>query len=162
MTDFKRLTFSELCDRLCENKRTLIVYHVRSDADAVGSAFALKEILAMMGIPAICACSDEVPVRLRFISDDSQGSVLIDGDISSIDHQRVISVDSASPAQLGDMFELLHKDIDIMIDHHGQGTVYADHYIKADAAATAEIIYGIHEERRLSSRRSKKENLVEG
>ena len=55
MTDFNSLSFSELCDRLCENKRTLIVYHVRSDADAVGSAFALREILCLMGIPTLCA-----------------------------------------------------------------------------------------------------------
>ena len=75
MTDFKQLTFGEICDKLCEEKRTLIVYHVRSDADAVGSAFALRELLVLMGIPALCACSDEVPQRLRFISDDCQGSV---------------------------------------------------------------------------------------
>lgn len=141
--NFKRLSFGELCDKLCENKKTLIVYHIRSDADAVGSAFALKEILGLMGIPALCACSDEVPARLRFISDESQGSVVIDGDIAAIGHQRVISVDSATPEQLGAMYELLHRDIDIMIDHHAQGRVYADYYIKSDSSATAEIIFGI-------------------
>ena len=145
MTDFKQLTFSELCDKLCENKRTLIIYHVRSDADAVGSAFALRELLMHMGIPALCACSDEVPQRLRFISDDSQGSVLLDSDVD-IDHERVISVDSASPSQLGEIFNVLKKDVDIMIDHHAQGTVYADNYIDSEAAATAEIIYEIAKE----------------
>ena len=145
MTDFKRLTFDELCDKLCENKRTLIIYHVRSDADAVGSAFSLRKLLNMMGIPALCACSDEVPDRLRFISDDAQGSVLFDENID-IDHERVISVDSASPAQLGDIFNKLKKDVDIMIDHHAMGTVYADCYIEPDASATAEIIYAIAKE----------------
>ena len=145
MTDFNRLSFDELCDRLCENKRTLIVYHVRSDADAVGSAFALRELLVLMGIPALCACADEVPERLRFISDDAQGSVLLDPDID-INHERVISVDSASPTQLGAMFDMLNKNIDIMIDHHAQGTVYADCYIDAAASATAEIIYEIAKE----------------
>lgn len=145
MTDFKSLTFGELCDRLCEDKRTLIVYHVRSDADAVGSAFALRELLSLMGIPALCACSDEVPERLRFISEDSQGSVLLDPDID-INHERVISVDSASPAQLGNMFDMLKKNVDIMIDHHAQGTVYADNYVDAEASATAEIIYEIAKE----------------
>ena len=48
INDFKKLSFSELCDKLSENKRTLIIYHVRSDADAVGSAFALREILSLM------------------------------------------------------------------------------------------------------------------
>ena len=142
---FKNLSFDELCDKLCENKRTLIVYHVRSDADAVGSAFALKELLNLMGIPALCACSDEVPVRLRFISEDTQGSVVLGNDID-IDHERVISVDSASPSQLGDLFNKLLKNIDIMIDHHAQGTVYADYYIDSEAPATAQIIYEIAKE----------------
>lgn len=140
--DFVSLSFDELCARLSENKPTLIVYHTHSDADAVGSAFALKEIFKLMGIPAVCACSDEVPERLRFISDYAQGSVLIDEGID-LGHERVISVDTASPTQLGDMFHILHKDIDIMIDHHARGTVYADHFIDTSASATGEIIYAI-------------------
>ena len=63
-----------------------------------------------------------------------------------IDHERVISVDSASPSQLGELFNVLKKDVDLMIDHHAQGTVYADHYIDPEAAATAEIIYEIAKE----------------
>ena len=139
---FKNLSLDELCEKLCENKTTLIVYHVRSDADAVGSAFALKELLRLMGIQAICVCSDEVPERLRFLSEDTQGSVVVE-DGMDFGHQRVISVDSASPSQLGEMFDRLRKDIDIMIDHHGVGTVYADNYIDASASATGEIIFTI-------------------
>lgn len=145
MGKFRSLGFEELCDRLAERKKTLIVYHVRSDADAVGSAFALRELFSMMDIQAVCACSDEVPARLTFISEGIQGSVVLDDDLI-IGHERVISVDSASPQQLGSLFNRLHRDIDIMIDHHGQGTVYADYYVSPDAAATAEIIYDIARE----------------
>ena len=139
---FNALTMDELCARLCENKMTLIVYHVRSDADAVGSAFALREILRLMGIPSFCVCSDEVPERLRFLSEDAQGSVVIDEDMD-LGHERVISVDSALGSQLGGMFDRLRKDIDLMIDHHSVGTPYADNYIDTDASATGEIIYAI-------------------
>lgn len=142
-TNFKALTFEALCEKLCENKNTLIVFHARPDADAVGSAFALRELLFAMGINAICACVDEVPERLSFMSEDVQGSVLLDDFV--LGHERVISVDAASPAQLGGLFDRLHKDIDIMIDHHGLGTVYADNYIRDDAAATGEIIFDIAE-----------------
>lgn len=142
MTHFKALPFDGLCQKLCENKRTLIIYHIRSDADAVGSAFALKEILRLMGVPAYCACSDEIPERLQFLVDGTQGSVLLDADMP-IDFERVISVDSASPAQLGELFIRLRKDVDIMIDHHANGSVYADNYIDPTAAATGEIIYAI-------------------
>ena len=142
MSRFQTLDMRSLCERLCEKKRTLIVYHVRSDADAVGSAFALRELLRIMNIPAICACGDEVPERLRFLTDGAQGSVLL-SDEMGLDHERVISVDSASPQLLGDLFERLHRNVDLMIDHHGMGTVYADHYIDPDACATGEIIYEI-------------------
>ena len=142
MMQFKALSLDQLCDKLCEQKTTLIIYHVRSDADAVGSAFALKELLRLMGINAFCACSDEVPERLRFLSEDTQGSVVPDMKMS-FGHQRVISVDSASPSQLGEMFNILRKDVDIMIDHHGIGTVYADNYIDPKASATGEIIFAI-------------------
>ncbi len=143
-TQFKVLSLDGLCQKLCENKRTLIIYHIRSDADAVGSAFALKELLRMMGIPAYCACSDEIPERLQFLADGTQGSVLLEEDLP-IDYERVISVDSASPSQLGALFTRLRRDVDIMIDHHASGSVYADNYIDSEAAATGEIIYYIAE-----------------
>ena len=137
---FKSLTLDALCQRLCENKKTLIIYHIRSDADAVGSAFALRELLRVMGIPSYCLCSDEIPERLQFLTDGVQGSVLLEEGLKP-DYERVISVDSASPTQLGALFDRLRKDVDIMIDHHASGTKYADNYIDAEACATGEIIY---------------------
>ena len=139
---FNEIQFDKLCQLICEDKRTLIVYHIRSDADAVGSAFALKELLRVMGIQSYCACSDEIPERLQFLTDGVQWSVLLDDELY-MDFERVISVDSASPSQLGELFSKLHKNIDIMIDHHATGTPYADYYIEPDAAATGEIIYAI-------------------
>ncbi len=140
--DFKAFSFEELCERLSENKKTLIVFHTRPDADAIGSAFALRELLSLMGVQAICACDNEIPARLSFLTEDTQGGVVLD-DFFLLGHERVISVDSASPAQLGSLFERLHRDIDIMIDHHAEGKVYADSYIRPDAAATGEIIFDI-------------------
>ena len=97
--DFKAFGFDELCDKLCENRKTLIIYHSHPDADAIGSAFALRELLTMMGIQTICACEDEVPARLAFLTEDVQGGVVLDDDFF-LGHERVISVDSASPQQL--------------------------------------------------------------
>ena len=142
LEQFKRLSMDELCTRLCQQRKTLIIYHVRSDADAIGSAFALRELLRAMDIPAICACADEVPERLRFLCDGVQGSVLLEEGME-LDHDRVISVDSASPSQLGELYDRLHKYIDLMIDHHAMGTIYADNYIDSEASATGEIIYEI-------------------
>ena len=140
--NFKQLSLDELCFSLCEDKKTLILFHVRADADAVGSAFALRELLRMMGIQSYCACSDELPERLQFLTDGVQWSVLLEDDMR-LDYERIISVDSATPMQLGSLFNRLHKDIDIMIDHHAMGTVYADNYIDVEASSTGEIIYRV-------------------
>ncbi len=140
--NFKQLSLDELCFSLCEDKKTLILFHVRADADAVGSAFALRELLRMMGIQSYCACSDELPERLQFLTDGVQWSVLLEEDMR-LDYERIISVDSANPMQLGSLFNRLHKDIDIMIDHHAMGTVYADNYIDVEASSTGEIIYRV-------------------
>lgn len=142
ISNFRQLSMDELCEKLCEQRKTLIIYHVRSDADAIGSAFALRELLRVMNIPAICACSDDIPERLEFLAGGVQGSVCIEDEMM-LDHDRVISVDSASPVQLGDMYTRLRRNVDIMIDHHAMGTVYADNYIDAEASATGEIIYEI-------------------
>lgn len=142
MEKFKTLSLDELCLSLCENKKTLIIFHVRSDADAVGSAFALRELFRIMGIQSYCVCSDELPEKLAFLTDGVQWSVLLEEDMR-LDYERIVSVDSASPEQLGELFNRLHKDIDIMIDHHANGTPYAANYIDPEASSTGEIIYRI-------------------
>lgn len=139
---YRALDLRSLCERICEDRKTLIVYHIRSDADAVGSAFALRELLRAMNIPAFCACADEIPERLRFLTDGVQGSVLMEEELR-LDHDRVISVDSASPQQLGDLYNRLNRYVDLMIDHHASGIVYADNYILPEASATGEILYEI-------------------
>ena len=95
MEKFKTLSLDELCLSLCENKKTLIMFHVRADADAVGSAFALRELLRLMGIQSYCVCSDELPEKLAFLTDGVQWSVLLEDDMR-LDYERIISVDSAS------------------------------------------------------------------
>jgi nanoRNase/pAp phosphatase (c-di-AMP/oligoRNAs hydrolase) len=95
-----------------------------------------------MGIHAYCVCSDELPEKLAFLTDGTQGSVLLE-DGMRLDYERIISVDSASPVQLGGLFNRLHRDIDIMIDHHANGTPYAANYIDPEASSTGEIIYKI-------------------
>lgn len=142
INSFKPLSAEELCESIAIKKKTLILFHINPDADAVGSAFALRELLKTMDIPAYCACSEEIPEKLAFITDGTQGSVLLDGSIT-VDYERIITVDSASPSQLGELFSRLHKNVDIMIDHHSKGTVYADNYIDSEASATGEIIYSL-------------------
>lgn len=140
---YKDLTLRSLAERLAGVKKALILFHARPDADAVGSAFALADIIGDMGGEAYCLCADEVPGRLSFLS----GGESVNADrlpAGFSDDAAVIAVDSASPAQLGSIFEVFSPAL--MIDHHGVGERYADGYTDPSAAATGEIIFALAKE----------------
>ena len=143
MTNPTHLSFEELCERLEIPQSTLILFHRNPDADAVGSAFALKSVLQNLGSHAWCVCANEVPARLLFLTDGEQESVLPEYIPDDFEIERIISVDTASPSQMGELWELYGESIDLMIDHHASGEPYADAYIRPDAAATGEILFAL-------------------
>jgi len=59
------------------------------------------------------------------------------------ENARFVSVDTASPSQLGALYELYGDRVSLMIDHHEAGTPYADHLIVPNAAACGEIVYDL-------------------
>ncbi len=144
--NFKELSLNELCDKLSYKADTLILFHIRPDGDAVGSAFSLANILRELGNKVFCVCGDEIPDRLKFIVDNEQESVLVSALNGSFKPKRIITVDCAAKNQLGELGSIYKDQIDIMIDHHKTGMPFADNYINPDACATGEIIFDIAKE----------------
>ena len=142
---YRLLSLVETVDRLCDKKDTLILCHARPDCDTVGSALALKKLLIAMGMKAHIACESELPHRLEFLP-IGQESLLESKIPADFVAERVISVDTASPMQLGELEEKYLNKVELMIDHHGKGTQYADGYIIPDFSATGEIIFAISRE----------------
>lgn len=148
MTDasaYIALTSDEAADILCQSQRYLILFHVHPDGDAVGSAFALRAMIEASGRQAYCVCADEVPERLLFASEGYQDSVLYESIPEGFVPEKIISVDTASPSQLGGLYDIFKDKIDMMIDHHGKGTSYADYYTCPEASACGEVLYGLLE-----------------
>lgn len=143
MRNFKQFTLDEVCDFLSAKKNTLIIFHVRPDADAIGASYALKLVLEAMGSKVFCTCESEIPARLAFLTEKYQRSARFENMDKSFEFERVITVDTASPSQLGTLQSLFIDKIDLMIDHHENGTKYADYYVRSDYAASGEIIYEI-------------------
>ena len=141
-TEYKELTKEQVLQTLSKPQPTLILFHVHPDGDAVGSAFALSLWLAEMGSPAYCVCADEIPERLTFLTKGLQQSVLPSSIPEGFENARVITVDSASPMQLGSLYEVFGSRISLMIDHHERGMRYADHWV-VSTAATGELIYDL-------------------
>ena len=137
----KDLSFESVVSFLKEKKDTLIIFHVRPDADAIGSAFALRFVLEALGSRAYCISSDEIPHRLKFLTDGIQDSSLPSSVPDDFCSPRIIAVDCASATQIGSIFSDYTPELSI--DHHGTSQRYSDGYVLPNAAATGEIIYDI-------------------
>lgn len=143
MKTFKKLTFNEVCEALATPKSTLILFHARPDGDAVGSAFALKLLLEAAGSRAWCVCANEVPQRLKFLSEGIQESAVVSAIPADFNAERIVTVDTASPAQLGDLLPEFGERVDLMIDHHSKGEPYADCFVAHGVAAAGEIVFDL-------------------
>ncbi len=142
---YRHLGVAELAARLQASADTLIIFHRHPDGDAIGSGFALRSILEAMGCRALCVCEDEIPTRLRFLVGDAQASILCENLPVDFIPTQIIAVDTASPGQMGTLFERYGECVDWMIDHHGKGEMYADGWILPEAAATGEMILSLAE-----------------
>lgn len=137
-------TLDELIAELETPLNTLIIFHRNPDADAVGSAFALRNVLEQLGSPARCICQEEVPEYLQFLSNDIQESVQSEAVLADFEPARIVSVDTASLSQMGTLAEAFGNRVDVMIDHHEGDEAYGSvSYIRSGAAATGEIIFDV-------------------
>lgn len=137
----RKLTLDELCDQILSIKDPLLVMHTRPDGDTVGSTIALAQIFRMLGKFPYCISPDPIPKRLAFLCKDAD---LFSTDLPDMQFT-VITLDVASLGQLGRLREQLMGDLHpaLMIDHHERGEAYADHYVRASAAAVGEIIFDL-------------------
>lgn len=130
-------TLEKICEKLLSFRSPMIVMHTRPDADTVGSAMALSALLSQKGISPVCVCPDEIPSRLAFLC---EGEKIVSFENAS-GCDAIISCDVASPQQLGRLEGLAEK-VDVMIDHHGKGSVFApEYYVDAASAACGEIVF---------------------
>lgn len=138
---YASLTARQVADLLKQPKSTVILLHTRPDGDAVGSAVALKLLLEALGSRAVCVCANDIPHREAFLLDGVQESLLASAIPTDFAVERVVAVDTASPAQMGMLADTWLGRVDIMIDHHGTGMPYADGWIEPAASATGEMIF---------------------
>ncbi len=140
-SDYKKLSARECAEALLSIERPLVMIHVRPDGDAVGSGAALCEIFRQFGRHPRLICADAIPKRLDFILDMCSPESLAN-DASGYD---AVSIDVASPAQLGSLYSEKTPPI-LMIDHHAVGEMFADGYIDPAASSAAEALFDITDE----------------
>ena len=151
---YETVTLADIADAVSYAKHTLILTHVNPDGDCIGAAFALRKLILACGGQARVICPNDLPKRLRFLASDSlymtEDEEPYDTrfDVETEDlsvYDCILSVDVASPMQLGDLAALIPQ-IRYMIDHHGMGEPFAPNYIDPTASAAGEIIYRLYTE----------------
>lgn len=148
----------ELIEIIKKSSSVAVTAHINEDCDALGSVFAMTELLRNMGKHAVSFLSDEPEYRLRFMSSDYK--VYHAGDeIETFD--LLICLDSADLKRLGERAELLEKiPQSISIDHHYTNTYYSKHnLVDGDASSTGEMVYNLICEMGESITRTMAENL---
>ncbi len=130
------LTREEICARIACAVNPILLIHRKPDADALGSAAALAHYYTACGQTVSIDCADPIPARLMFLTEGLELAP-----IGATDGRTVISLDVASPAQLGSLADKYTPDF--MIDHHAVGTPFAPHYIVPDISSTGEVLYDL-------------------
>ena len=146
MMNYRKLTLTETAARLPRQESVLILLHRHPDGDAVGAGFGLKLLLEAMGCTAYCVCEDEIPERLRFLAEGMQESIRVENLPADFTPTRILSVDTASPAQAGTIYPLYEGHFDLMIDHHAKGEMYADGYVDGSASSAGELVFRLSRE----------------
>ncbi len=135
------VTIKEAALILSNSEKILLLTHVRPDGDTLGSAFALKHALQACGHTVNVACDDNIPKRLQFITEGRQS--LFENDYTDFTPDLVCAVDCAELELIGS-YGQREKQIDLKLDHHPNGALYAkSNYIDGTRASCGEIIYDV-------------------
>lgn len=131
------LSAADFAGRLLTLRQPTVLLHTRPDGDTVGTAAALCDVLAQLGLTPRYACADPIPDRLSF---------LLEGEVAATlpDEGEGVAVDVASPAQLGTLCDRVRPVL--MLDHHRVGTPFAPYYTQPEASSAAEVLLPVVEQ----------------
>ena len=124
-----------------ENKKVVVIGHVRPDGDCIGSTVAMVRILRNQGIDAVGVNNDEAPANLKFLLGDTP--FYLASEFTKDDHI-CVTVDSADYKRVGASLNAMFPEVFLNVDHHISNKQYAKNdLIIGSASATAEVIMGI-------------------
>ena len=131
-----KIDVKQCASLLKEYDNFLILSHKHPDGDTLGSAFALKRALDLLGKKSMVRCNDEIHPKFSYLWDSI--------DNSDIEFDKIIAVDVADSKLLGADFEAKYGDkVFLCIDHHMSNREYAENLLLEDKAAATAVIYEV-------------------
>ncbi|WP_067931340.1 DHH family phosphoesterase [Alicyclobacillus kakegawensis] len=121
----------------------LIVTHERPDGDALGSAFAMAEMLSSLGKSWRLLVAEPMPRRFSYLPGFAKAQVA--GERTDRQFQQVIALDCADQGRYeGVSAYIADEALVVNIDHHQTNPRYgAANYVDPQAAATCELLYHV-------------------
>lgn len=128
--------YAQAWEKLNSMDNILLLTHSNPDGDAVGSIFAMYNVLKKMGKKVRCEIRD-ISAPLSFVADENA--------FSYFEEDYVVSVDLADTKLLNEELRAKYADsIDLCIDHHETNISYAEYtLLDSEAAAACEVIYDL-------------------
>ena len=128
--------FSTAVSMLKNADKILILTHRNPDGDTLGSGFALLRALRQLGKRVKLLNADAINEKYAHLYEGLSEE--------SFEEEFIVSVDVAERKLLGDLMEKYADKVDLSIDHHGTGKLFAKKtYCESESASACEIIYEI-------------------
>lgn len=128
-----------IVEKIKASRAVRILTHARADGDAIGSAYALARICRALGKQAVVSTDGGAPDRLKFLVEECPTTLMAE--------DLIISVDVASPEQLGALKDEWVNKVDIKIDHHRISPDFGKlRWVEPTAAAAGELVFEIAKE----------------
>lgn len=116
--------------------KILILTHRNPDGDTLGSGFALLRALRQLGKRVKLLNADAINEKYAHLYEGLSEE--------SFEEEFIVSVDVAERKLLGDLMEKYADKVDLSIDHHGTGKLFAKKtYCESESASACEIVYEI-------------------
>jgi phosphoesterase RecJ-like protein len=134
------LDWTSATQTLKNASQILVVSHVNPDGDAIGSTLAVGLMAQSLGIPVTLVNESSVPEKLAFLPGTE--NILLPSQVKKR-FSVIVAVDAADISRIGICQQLFADNpVIINVDHHGTNDRFGKiNIVKADAAATAEMLY---------------------
>lgn len=130
------ISYTDAANFLKNNDNFYILTHLNPDGDAMGSGFALCNVLRSMGKMANVLCSDPLPKRYEYLYEGYEPM--------KFTPRTIVSVDLADTKLFGKELAAYTEYVDLAIDHHESNTGYAARTVlNGSASAACEVLYEI-------------------
>ncbi len=136
---------TEILQLIKDAGRILLNCHSRPDADSVGSALALRQVILGWGKDVKIICPDDIPTNLKFLEKFGMVEKVTFRDFDFSSWDLMICSDSSSWQRVAADSGVERPTIKmITIDHHKTNTRYGDlNLIDPTIAATCQLLFNL-------------------